>query len=175
MSTKLWLPLAVSVALVISACSGSGKTRSDADAVTQTNAAYSDNIAPVPTPTQDDESFDASMQAERNLTTNLIYFDFDEVTIKQQYMTVVDAYAAYLNATPTARIRLEGHADERGTREYNMGLGERRAIAVESALLSKGVSPAQLSVISYGEERPVDVGHNEQGWALNRRVQLVKQ
>lgn len=119
--------------------------------------------------------FDAAQEAERSLSTNLVYFDFDDTVIKSEYQPVIDRFAAYLRNNPAARVRLEGHADERGTREYNIGLGERRAIAVESALLSLGVSREQLSLVSYGEERPVDTEHNEQAWALNRRVQLLRQ
>ncbi len=172
MNKKYWLPIVVSAALLVSAC-GSDKTRSDAGAVSQTNAPYTDSISPLPSTL--DGGYDATVAAERALTTNLIYFDFDDTVLKPQYQSVVDAYSSYLQANPTAKVRLEGHADERGTREYNIGLGERRAMAVEAALLSSGVSAQQLSVISYGEERPADEGHNEQAWALNRRVQLVRQ
>ena len=88
-------------------------------------------------------------------------------------MRALDVHAKDLKANG-ARVVLEGHADERGTREYNMALGERRAKAVQRYLVLQGVSPAQLEVVSYGEERPVATGSDEQSWAQNRRVELRK-
>ncbi len=83
------------------------------------------------------------------------------------------AHAKYLASNPTARIRLEGNTDERGSREYNIGLGERRAQAVRRALLLQGASDGQLSTVSYGEERPAAAGHDEASWSKNRRVEIV--
>ena len=76
-------------------------------------------------------------------------------------------------ADTSLKVRLEGNTDERGTREYNLALGERRANAVKAYLVAQGVSPSQIEVVSYGEEKPVDPGHNEAAWAKNRRVQIV--
>ena len=87
---------------------------------------------------------------------------------------VVARFAQYLAKNPTAKLRLEGHADERGTREYNVGLGERRANAVQSALIAGGASATQISIVSYGEERAADPGHDESAWAKNRRVEIVQ-
>ena len=173
MNSKYWLPAALSLALLLGAC-GSTKERTGAEGTdtTQTSEPYTDRIAPGPAPLGD--GYDAAA-AERALTTNIVYFDFDESTIKPEYQSVIDAFAAYLSANQTARVRLEGHADERGTREYNIGLGERRGNAVQSALLAKGVSSQQISVVSYGEERPADTGHDDAAWAKNRRVQIVRQ
>ncbi|MFA5938844.1 MAG: peptidoglycan-associated lipoprotein Pal [Sinimarinibacterium sp.] len=165
------MPLVASVALLLGAC-GSTSDRNAGEGVDQTSAPYTDQIAPAPA---GDGSFDATAAAERALTTNIVYFDFDDTAIKPEYQSVVDNYARYLSANPAAKVRLEGHADERGTREYNIGLGERRANAVESALLAKGVNGEQLSVISYGEERPAGAGHDEAAWAQNRRVQIIRQ
>jgi peptidoglycan-associated lipoprotein len=86
---------------------------------------------------------------------------------------VVAAHAAYLVRYPTARVRLEGHTDERGSREYNIGLGERRAQAVRRALMLQGVADAQITTVSYGEERPAVEGSDEAAHAQNRRVELV--
>ena len=83
------------------------------------------------------------------------------------------AHARYLAANPTVRVRLEGHTDERGSREYNIGLGERRAQAVRRALLLQGATETQLSTVSYGAERPAAAGSNEAAWAQNRRVEIV--
>ncbi len=174
MQMKYWLSAAVVAMTMLSACSSTG-SRSDAStAPSQTSEPYTDSIAPSGSALEG-EGFDASMAAERNLKSNLVYFDFDQSSIKPEYQSVVDAYARYLVANPAAKVRLEGHADERGTREYNIGLGERRAMAVEAALRAQGVSSQQLSVISYGEERPAAEGHDEDAWALNRRVQIVRQ
>jgi peptidoglycan-associated lipoprotein len=176
MMNKFWLlPVAICLAMGLQAC-GSKKQRSGADgAVTQqTGEPYTDRISPAPS-SLEDSSFDTRAAAERALTTNLVYFDFDDTTIKAEYMGVIDNFARFLTGNPAARVRLEGHADERGTREYNLGLGERRALAVEAALLARGVSRDQISVLSYGEERPAVMGHNEEAWSKNRRVQIVRQ
>jgi peptidoglycan-associated lipoprotein len=107
------------------------------------------------------------------LATRLIYFDFDSSEIKGQGTDVVAAHAKYLASNSGARVRLEGHTDERGSREYNIGLGERRAQAVRRALLLQGANDAQISTVSYGEERPAAPGHDEAAWAKNRRVEIV--
>src|SRR6185437_7693982 len=107
------------------------------------------------------------------LAKRTIYFDFDNSEIKGEGTDIVAAHAKYLAANPSARIRLEGNTDERGSREYNIGLGERRAQAVRRALLLQGASDAQLSTVSYGEERPAAAGHDETAWAKNRRVEIV--
>jgi peptidoglycan-associated lipoprotein len=86
---------------------------------------------------------------------------------------VVAAHAKYLAAHSGTRVRLEGHTDERGSREYNIGLGERRAQSVRRALLLQGAADAQISTVSYGEERPAAPGHDEAAWAKNRRVEIM--
>ncbi len=108
------------------------------------------------------------------MKNNTVYFAFDSSEINPEGLTVVEAFGKYLAANSGAKLRLEGHTDERGSREYNVGLGERRAVAVQSALVARGASPGQLSVISYGEERPADPGHTEEAWAKNRRVEIVR-
>lgn len=107
------------------------------------------------------------------LSTKTIYFEFDQSSIRSEFIDVLRAHAAYLNTNSSARVRIEGHADERGSREYNIGLGERRANAVRSFLEAEGVSSAQIDSISYGEERPVALGSDEIAWAENRRAVLV--
>ncbi|MBZ9568422.1 peptidoglycan-associated lipoprotein Pal [Modicisalibacter tunisiensis] len=99
-----------------------------------------------------------------------IYFGFDQDTIRPEFESVLNAHAQYLRRHPDAHVVLQGHADERGTREYNLGLGERRAQAVEQYLSVQGVSPSQIDVVSYGEERPAVEGHSKQSYAKNRRV-----
>jgi len=99
-----------------------------------------------------------------------IYFDFDSYQIKAEYQSVVAAHGEYLAAHPTARVSLQGHTDETGSREYNMGLGERRANAVASLFSAAGAADSQLDVVSYGEETPAAECHDENCWSLNRRA-----
>jgi peptidoglycan-associated lipoprotein len=107
------------------------------------------------------------------LAKRVIYFDFDSSEIKGEGTDIAAAHAKYLANNPNARVRLEGHTDERGSREYNIGLGERRAQSVRRALLLQGASEGQLSTVSYGEERPAVAGHDEAAWSKNRRVEIV--
>ncbi|WP_456371965.1 peptidoglycan-associated lipoprotein Pal [Thiolapillus sp.] len=109
------------------------------------------------------------------LYEKVIYFDFDTAEIRPEYVDTLRAHAEYLVNTPDARLVIEGHCDERGSREYNIALGERRANSVKRFLEAEGVSPVQLDTVSYGEERPVNPGHNEAAWAQNRRAELVYQ
>ncbi|WP_254274746.1 peptidoglycan-associated lipoprotein Pal [Halomonas sp. 3H] len=99
-----------------------------------------------------------------------IYFEFDSDRIRSEFEPVLSAHARYLRSNGSARVVLQGHTDERGTREYNMALGERRARSVERFLSVQGVSPSQVEVVSYGEERPAARGQNEEAYAQNRRV-----
>ena len=107
------------------------------------------------------------------LSQRIVYFDFDQSTVLPAYQVVIDNHAEYLASYPDVRVRLEGHADERGSREYNIALGERRATSVRQLLLLQGVSAAQIDILSYGEELPVALAHDEEAWALNRRVEFV--
>jgi peptidoglycan-associated lipoprotein len=107
------------------------------------------------------------------LSERTIYFDFDSANLDDHSRAVVEAHARYLAANPGVKVVLEGHADERGTREYNLALGERRAKAVAQLMETLGVSPAVISPISYGEEKPVAMGHDESAWHLNRRVEIL--
>jgi peptidoglycan-associated lipoprotein len=107
------------------------------------------------------------------LQNRTIYFDFDSSEVKSEYNSLIVAHAHYLASNPSIRVRLEGNTDERGSREYNIGLGERRAQAVRRALTLQGVTDAQITTVSYGEERPAVTGHTEEAWARNRRVDIV--
>ncbi|MGD8784805.1 MAG: peptidoglycan-associated lipoprotein Pal [Thioalkalispiraceae bacterium] len=107
------------------------------------------------------------------LSTTTIYFDFDSSEIKAGDREVILAHARYLADNPDVKVVLEGHADERGTREYNIALGERRAKSVSQLMLLQGVAQSQLDIISFGEERPVALGHDESAWSLNRRVEIL--
>lgn len=109
--------------------------------------------------------------ALRSITT--FYFEYDSTTLNSEAMWALDVHARDLQASGQ-RVVLEGHTDERGTREYNMALGERRARAVAEYLIFQGVSPSQLELVSYGEEQPAVMGGGESSWAKNRRVELLK-
>ncbi|BFI95143.1 MAG: hypothetical protein RSP_06530 [Rhodanobacter sp.] len=102
-----------------------------------------------------------------------MYFDFDKDEIKPEFQAIMACHAKYLQDRPMAQMRLEGNTDERGSKEYNLGLGERRGNAVSSALQANGASGSQISVISYGKEKPVCREHNEDCWSKNRRVVIV--
>jgi peptidoglycan-associated lipoprotein len=101
-----------------------------------------------------------------------VYFDFDKYNLRPDARTALDHDAEMLKEFPDAMIMLEGHCDERGTVEYNLSLGEKRAKAAKDYLVGLGISPDRLSIISYGKERPADPGHNEAAWAKNRRVEF---
>jgi peptidoglycan-associated lipoprotein len=103
----------------------------------------------------------------------IIYFDFDKSEIKPEFADIVRSNAQNLSGHPNLKMKLEGNTDERGTREYNIGLGERRAQAVRRALMLQGVSETQITTVSFGAERPAAEGDDEAAWAQNRRVELV--
>lgn len=118
-------------------------------------------------------SADQQALAAANAAGVIVYFDYDRAEIKPEYVPVVAAHAKYLNGNAQRKVRLEGHSDERGSREYNIGLGERRAQAVRRALMLQGVTENQITTVSYGEERPAVQGSDESAYAKNRRVELV--
>lgn len=124
-------------------------------------------------PTTEGAFTPADLQSNACLRTRVIYFDFDKSDIQSQFENIVACHAKYLRDRPSARITLEGHADERGSRDYNLGLGERRGNAVSSALQANGGSAGQQTVTSYGEERPTCTASNEDCWAKNRRVEIT--
>ncbi len=157
---------ALSLALAVAVgCSSKGANTSGEGAV-DPNSGYNANA--------NGSGIDDSMGEEaalRAITT--FYFEYDSSDLKPEAMRALDVHAKDLKGNG-ARVVLEGHTDERGTREYNMALGEHRAQAVQRYLVLQGVSPAQLELVSYGEERPVATGSDESSWAQNRRVELRK-
>lgn len=107
------------------------------------------------------------------LAQRIVYFEFDSSTVRDDYLELIAAHARFLAEHSDLRMRLEGHTDERGTREYNVALGERRSLAVKSLVELQGVAAEQLETVSYGEELPIAFGHDEDSWAKNRRVEIV--
>ena len=126
------------------------------------------------TPVADDGRYGPEdLDTDACLRQRVVYFDFDQDALKPEFQAIVACHAKYLRDRPSSRITLQGNADERGSREYNLGLGERRGNAVSSALQANGGSGSQITVVSYGEERPTCTESSEDCWAKNRRVEIV--
>ncbi|EPC04384.1 hypothetical protein L861_03420 [Litchfieldella anticariensis FP35 = DSM 16096] len=164
------LAVALSLAFV-AGCSSSGGTQDGA--LDGTAGSGTGGVAGQGQGMMSGQAGGTSMQAGqqgRIPDVRTIYFDFDSDQIRSEFQSVLTAHAQYLRSNGNARVVLEGHSDERGTREYNMALGERRAQSVERFLTVQGVSPSQFEIVSYGEERPAVRGHSEDAYAQNRRV-----
>lgn len=112
-------------------------------------------------------------QFKREVSSNTVHFAFDQYDIDPEARAILDSQARWLAAHPGVRVTIEGHCDERGTREYNLALGDRRANAAKNYLAARGISPSQISTISYGKERPVALGSDESSWAQNRRAVTI--
>lgn len=159
--------------LTLAACSSTSSTdQSDADtsgvSQQQQETVQVETVEPVVSPAEQmRQKLDALRQE------NTIYFDFDKATVRPEFVETLQAHGAFLSANPSVRVTIEGHTDERGTPEYNIALGERRAMAVVQYLQNLGVSAGQISTVSYGEEKPVDMSRTEAGFAKNRRAVLV--
>ena len=151
------------------ACTSTSETQTDETQTQQDAQTDSRSGAQDQTTIQSDPFTDPS----NPLSTTTIYFDFDRSEVKAADREVVMAHARYLADNADVKIVLEGHADERGTREYNIALGERRAKAVSQLMLLQGVAQSQIDIVSFGEERPVALGHDESAWSVNRRVEIL--
>lgn len=112
-------------------------------------------------------------QADTPLASRVIYFEYDSAKVNDESLALLEAHGNFVAGNGNVFVRLEGHADERGSREYNIALGDRRAQSVRRILLFQGASSDQIDTISYGEERPAELGHDESAWSKNRRVELV--
>lgn len=176
--SKLTYPI-LAIALALGACTPKQQTvQEDTPAVAAVPAATaatpSANASPAPAAAPIVTDPLIALQDPRSpLANRVVYFEFDRSEIKQEHLAQLEAHARFLVLNPTVKARLEGHCDERGTREYNIGLGDRRAQAVRRLMMFQGVQASQLVTVSYGEERPAADGHEEGAWALNRRVELV--
>lgn len=118
---------------------------------------------------------DAINDPNNVLSEKIVYFGFDSNMVADEYIELVKHHGKYLSFNTSASVRLEGHADERGTREYNVALAEKRAQAVKQLMLYEGAGNDQISIVSYGEEKPVAFGHDDESMSLNRRVEVVYQ
>ena len=121
----------------------------------------------------DGSEIDPNSIAGKAPLERVIYFDYDTAELRPEFLDIVAQHGRFLAQNPEGRVRLEGHTDERGAREYNIALGEARAKTVARMLQLQGVSSAQTRTVSYGEELPVDDGHNSDAWAKNRRVNVI--
>lgn len=158
---------------VLAGCSSTGEAEPEPMepvATTPTEPTTPPKVTPPPRPVVSDSGVPLDEDGQPIGTT--FYFDFDRSELKPRARTLLSGHARYLRDNSSVRVRIEGHTDERGTREYNLALGERRAASVRDYLQSLGVRGSQLSIVSYGEERPVDPGHSESAWAKNRRAEL---
>jgi peptidoglycan-associated lipoprotein len=163
------------LSLAITGCASSGGTTDEA-ATTDTAMEESQTQAVPGSPDVDVVTEEqAQMAANPLLDQTVIYFGFDRSEIRPEFKDILNAHAAYLVANPQANVSLEGHCDERGTVEYNLALGERRANTVKRYLVVQGVNPSQLESVSYGEERPAMVGSDDSAWSKNRRTEISYQ
>ncbi|HRQ63295.1 MAG TPA: peptidoglycan-associated lipoprotein Pal [Xanthomonadaceae bacterium] len=129
---------------------------------------------PIVQPVRPSDVYDwGDLETDSCLRQRVVYFDFDQSVIRPEFARIIACHAKFLRDVPAAQVTLEGHCDERGSREYNLGLGERRGNAVGSALRAQGGGGGQLNVVSYGEERPVCTQSNEDCWQRNRRVEII--
>ncbi len=166
----------VAAIALLAACETASTTDSSATGSTTSAATSGTSTASSTTAaTTSDEAADPAevMKKEFTKVGTTVLFDFDSSQLSDYARRVLDRQAAFLKAEPAARIILGGHADERGTREYNLALGERRAAAARDYLVAKGVNAARIRIISYGKERPAAVGSNEAAWRLNRRAESM--
>jgi len=161
----------VAMSLGLSAC---GSTPQREENVVDTTQQRSSVVQPVTIDgVQDGTEIDPNSIAGRAPLERVIYFDYDRAELRPEFLDIVTQHGRFMAANPEARVRLEGHTDERGTREYNIALGEERANTVARMLQLQGVNAAQMRVVSYGEELPVDEAHNSDAWAKNRRVNVI--
>lgn len=156
--------------LALSACSSKSSTGAGA-ADTSATTGQTVQVERVDPAVTAAEQMRQKMEALRR--ENTVYFDFDRATIRPEFAEVLQAHGEFLRSNPSVRVTIEGHTDERGTPEYNIALGERRALSVVQYLQNLGVSAGQLSTVSYGEEKPAVRGTNEAAYAKNRRAVLV--
>lgn len=168
------------ILLLVTGCSTTGEaeqasaeTSASASTDAASTSAAGDQLASAQPMESQPQQLDPFEDPNNLLSQRVVYFDFDSSSIRDDALPLIRAHADYLASNSQVNFTLEGHADERGTREYNLALGERRADAVRRMLIANGVSPAQVRVVSYGEERPAVMGHDESAWGMNRRAEII--
>ena len=173
MRNKLMIVLVVVLGLSVAACGGKKAVKGDdSGAVVDERGASASGVGDGTGASGQALGAEAAMAAL--LSQNKVYFEFDSSAVSPDSREVIEAHAQYLLDNPGINVVLEGHADERGTREYNLALGERRGNAVADIITAYGVGLNRIEVISYGEERPEALGSDEAAWAQNRRVVILR-
>ena len=188
------IALIFAAAAALAACEGTVETVDDpgtgsastsgtasTDDAASTSAAAGDSVTGTRTAAADASGLGTSGAAPQHplddpaspLGSRTIYFEYDSSDVPTSAQPIIEAHARYVSEHAGASVTLEGHADERGSREYNIGLGEKRALAVRRIMTLLGATGPQTRTISYGEERPADAGHDESAWQLNRRVEII--
>lgn len=164
-----WLVLVlVLIVFILPACGGGEKTTPVTEEVEPV-----EEEPPPPPPPPVEEAEEEKVEEEEPIVLGDVFFDFDKSNIKEKYEKVLSENAEILLEHPEVNLLIEGHCDERGTNEYNLALGERRAKSAMDFYVAYGIPVKRLSMVSYGEERPFAKGHNEEAWAKNRRAHMV--
>jgi peptidoglycan-associated lipoprotein len=176
MNTTTRVLLTAILCVTAAACSKKVKENPDTSATDSTNSGSTNtgtvsggNTSTLPSGLYGPNDLDT----DACLRQRVVYFDLDQDALKPEFQNIVACHAKYLRDRPSSRMTLEGNADERGSREYNVGLGERRGNAVSSSVQANGGAGGQITVVSYGEERPVCTDSSEDCWGRNRRVEIV--
>jgi peptidoglycan-associated lipoprotein len=173
MNTTTRVLLTAILCVTAAACSKKVKEDPNTSSSGSTDSSTSTGTVTDTGPTRSGAYGPGDLDTDACLRQRVVYFDLDQDALKPEFQNIVACHAKYLRDRPGARMTLEGNADERGSREYNVGLGERRGNAVSSAVQANGGSGGQISVVSYGEERPTCTDSNEDCWGRNRRVEIV--
>ena len=171
MNNTTRLVIAATICVAMTACTKKVKEVPQAD--TGPGETTGATTGAIPDSTPAGKYSPADLDSDSCLRQRVVYFDFNDDTLRPEFQAAIACHAKYLRDRPEARMNMEGNADERGTREYNLGLGERRGNAVSAAVQGNGGSAEQISVISYGEERPTCADSSEDCWGRNRRVEIV--
>ncbi|MEG3109132.1 MULTISPECIES: peptidoglycan-associated lipoprotein Pal [Pantoea] len=156
--------------LAVAACSSHKNNNNDQTGMGGADGAYGAGANGSGNMSSDEQ---ARLQMQQLQQNNIVYFGLDKYDVQSDYAQMLDQHASFLRSNPSYKVTIEGHADERGTPEYNIALGERRASAVKMYLQGKGVSADQMSIVSYGKEKPAVLGHDESAYSKNRRAVLV--
>jgi peptidoglycan-associated lipoprotein len=159
----------IAAALLAGACASHDTKSPDANASAESSRASQSQGTAGTATARAPGSVNGNATADAGPPSGSVYFDFDSNDVKEQYQPVIQAETRYLSQHPAAKLRIEGNCDERGSREYNLALGQRRAEAVKRVMTVMGVSGGNIETVSFGEEKPAAQGHDEPAWAKNRR------
>ena len=165
--------LALSVFIVLSLFITSGCGKKPAPPAEEPVQKVEEQPAPKPQVTEPQRKDDDALKPPRDLAFDAVHFDFDKSSIRSDQRSTINRTAQLLDKYPSVKVLIEGHCDERGSNEYNLALGQRRADTAKLYLVDYGISGSRISTVSHGEERPVAAGHNESAWSKNRRAEFV--